>query len=197
MGVTLEEVMNKFDSKIEQTIQRKNFIFDEVEDIKQDIYMNMLRRGYLKKYNPKYALSTYIYTFVLNHCKHIWRDSFAQKRGGRYLTISIDNEIEGRKGTGNRSGTFLKDLIPNKNSILSPIESNDFIISILKEVSKNNIYTINGRKGRINLKKVINLVISGYNVKEASKKLKISPTMVSKRFIKLSNKSWVNQYINS
>jgi hypothetical protein len=185
MKVTLDEVIKKFDAKIERTILNKKFAFAEVQDVKQDIYLNMVRRKYLQKYDPKYKLSTYIYTFVNNECRHIWRDSFAKKRAGRYHMISLDNDTY----------SFLKETLPSgsKNPQKS-IELNDFVLGVMKEVSKNKVYVIKGRKGNVDFKKVIDLIISGYNVREVAKKLKISWPIAYKRLKRLSTRAWVKEY---
>lgn len=187
MKVTLEDVIKKFDSKIETTILNKRFKFEEVEDVKQDIYLTMLKRKYLQKYNSKYALSTYIYTFVNNHCNHVWRDSLCKKRVARYGGISMDSD----------EYLFLRGVLPSGTRFTDTIEMDDFILNILKEVSKNKAYMTNTRKGRVNLKKVIDLVVSGYNVREAIKKLRLNCPSVFRQFKRLSSKRWVSAYIKN
>lgn len=200
MKVTLEDVIKKFDSKIETTILNKRFKFEEVEDVKQDIYLTMLKRKYLQKYNSKYALSTYIYTFVNNHCNHVWRDSLCKKRVARYGGISMDSDpylAPFKTSTGSTESLFLKDILSSRVRFTDTIETDDFISNILQEVSKNKAYMTNTRKGRVNLKKVIDLVVSGYNVREAIKKLRLNCPSVFRQFKRLSSKRWVSAYIKN
>lgn len=194
MKITIDQVIEKFDKKIERVIQNFNLL--NVEDIKQDIYMDMVRRGYLIKYDPKYAMSTFVYTFVRNHCRNARRNLFFKKRRGRMNTLSLDYPIKKEKGQFDKYFT-LQDILPAPLTLLKDIETNNFVNRLTEEVANKKVYFIaTSKKRKISLKKVIDLLVMGYNIKEIARKLKVSDLTVTRKFKRLSSKTWIRDYYN-
>lgn len=186
MKITLEEVIKQFDKKIERAIRNNAFIVRDIEDVKQDIYMAMVRRKYLKKYNPKYALSTYVYTFVRNYCRNMRRDHLLVKNQAMKDICSIDN-------LPNRA-EYLLFVNPN---ILKEIEWAEFIGKVYKDVENNDFYSVRKFRGKVDLKTVIKLLLSGYNTLEIARKTGVSWTSIDKKFGKLAKRNWIKEYAPS
>jgi DNA-directed RNA polymerase specialized sigma24 family protein len=187
MKITLEYVIEKFDKKIERTIKNKVYNCDnDVLDIKNDIYLAMVQRKYLDRYDPKKSeLSTYIYTFILNHCRNIRRDTTLKKNRGRHKVLSLDFKP-------NRS---LYDRIPESLNYLKLMEEKDFIGRVMAEIGRNNhIYKVTYKNTNIDLKEILNMLVSGYNMAEVAKCVGMSSSNINNKFSRLATRPWVKKY---
>ncbi len=177
MKVTLEQVVKEFDSKIKTTIRNYGFLFEDPEDVRQSVYLAMHRRKYLDKYNPKYKLSTYVYTFVRNYCDNVKRDSFRKKRIGRYQASSLD------------SGHFV---LVSSEKTLKNLEESTLFDQLSKDILGQNIKLADNRV--IYLQDVIKQLLLGYNINQVAKILKTSRNSIEKRLKGLSNNLRLKEY---
>ena len=71
MPITMETVVEKWDSKILYTIISKGVLKSEAQDVKNSLYLNMVEKNFCGKYDEnRGAFSTYLYTYVNNYVKN-------------------------------------------------------------------------------------------------------------------------------
>lgn len=189
LGATLETVIELMDKKIETAIN--NFHFrDATEDIKQDFYRHLIEKDRLKNYDPGIAqLNTYIYTCLRYYCLRLRKSSFYKKRAGLAKTISFYNEHKSQENFN------LLEILKSDEDTAKQVEEDLFVRDVLKESSNKHYILIETTNDvKIPLKKVLELLILGYNVNEIERTLGITSNVIANRIERLSKRPFIKEY---
>lgn len=160
--ITPETVVKDWDSKIRATIISKGINFDDVEDVKSTIYLNMLRSNLCGKYNPQRSkFSTYIYRYIHSQIKNYYRDADRDKRGVNKRSLSFEGYYSSDTECAMRTQTLINRASMDSHTTYA---IDEFFIeaSLFKELK--TVGAVKLMKSEQNLKKAIKMILSGYGI---------------------------------
>lgn len=146
---SFDEFYKSWESKIRTTVRNNTKIsYSEIDDVVQIIFTACIEKDWLSKYNPCYAFSTFIYTYVLQEIQNYInkRDSsntISSSGAPRYTSFgslfnvdasSIDNFIDKVSyNAGSDASIDFSDFLDFKE--FWDKSKRRFIVTIIKDVS--------------------------------------------------------------
>jgi hypothetical protein len=188
--ITMEDVFRDWDAKIAKTIAGAGIPYSEVDDVKGDIYLSMVRRDICGKYDSSRAgsFSTYLYKVVHSMVSNHFRNCHRKLRIPKDRITNI--------GTDRFDDSHLFSEITHAYCIMDDIEQADFINSILLEIEapeRNKIFvSSDGRE--VSIKEVVSRLFSGQSLKGISTSLGIEVGRLTKALKFLKRVRWVSEY---
>jgi len=192
-GTTLEKVIELMDRQIITAIKNFHLFEDSPEDVRNDFYLDMLNRDCFKNFNPsKSQLNTYIYTCLRNYCLKRKRSYLYKKRAGRLKTFSYHNNTKYSENFN------LLETLKSTEDTAKEVEDYLFIEDVRKESGQKRYILIEtANNTEIPLKKVIDMLVLGYNGKEIIDTLGISSTALVNRMKRLSERPFIREYFET
>lgn len=195
--IDMDYVFREWDAKIATTIIGAGIPYDQVEDVKSDIYLDMVRRDICKKYDPSRAkcFSTYLYKFVYSLISNHFLHTKRKKRIPSKMCVSIDDLFE---KTRNLSDDFIfLELMSSYDSMLE-IEQNLFVEEILEQmdIPKHRKLIVSRSGTPVSLKNIVALIFQGFTIKEISDKVDVKVASIRRSLHCLKDAQWFNAYLN-
>jgi RNA polymerase sigma factor (sigma-70 family) len=190
----MEDVFRDWDAKIAKTISGAGIPHYDVEDLRGDIYLSMVRRDICGKYDPSRAksFSTYMYKVIHSMIGNYFRDRKCKKRVPQEFMISVSEVVEvSDYHTHTDQRLFSEEMLAY--DAMSEIEQNNFVESVLIELSmpkyKKLIIGANGVS--ISLRDAASLLFKGHTVKEIADSIGAKVSAVSNSLHGLKSIRWV------
>jgi RNA polymerase sigma factor (sigma-70 family) len=185
---TFENFITEWDSKLEVTI-RNYKLKDDVEDIKNQIYLELFEKKYLDRFDDEKAtISTWVYGFVKNSLRKRYHKN---RRDLIYNGISImDDYEEDAVGRALFLNIFVTDLQEDETMLKLAIED---IISILsKECYAAHSYSSTGIPR--DMKTVATMFLEGLTPKEIAERFETSVQFVYKLIKRIGSLEELQSY---
>lgn len=201
-ALTVEQVWNEYGGKkFETAIKQYHIKSSSIEDIKNDIFLKLIKTNYVGKYDEsKGAVSTYLYKFVNNHMKKVWRRENMTRAGKAFgKALSIENSPSDNvqfSESGNK--ILFLDLFKTSN-MEDEYHRTIFVQRLMEELDRPKFsrFRSTGPTGLPrSIKEVVKLILKGYTMPEIASKdlMDTSYTWVRTRLLKLQSITWLKEY---
>jgi RNA polymerase sigma factor (sigma-70 family) len=193
--ISMEDVFRDWDSRILKTLVGAGIPYSDVEDVKSDVYLSMVRRSACEKYDPKKAkcFSTYMYVIIHSIISNYFRDRGRKRRIPPGVLDSIESEVcwdnEG-------NSVLLSDTLYSFSNQMSEVEQRDFVDKILEELElpeyQCGVAVVGNKK--ISLREVVTLLLKGFTLSEIARQAEAKVQSVQRCLLRLRQLRVIRKY---
>lgn len=185
MKIDMEYVVREWDSKILSTIIYSGVRYEEAQDLKSSIYLDMVSRDICGRYDPKKSkFSTYLYTYLHSLISNYRRDSTAKKRILAKSCVSLSEMrvyYEESKSEG-------------REDFPSNDVQEEFIINqIVRDFNRFRCPKVFRSNTDFYIKRILTMCIDGYTLTEIAASLKVRKHEVQKVLKAIRQLRWLKE----
>lgn len=185
MTIDMDYVVKEWDSKILSTIIYSGVRYDDAQDLKSRIYLDMISRNICGRYDPKRSkFSTYLYTYLHSLINNYRRDSNAKKRILDKSCISLS-----------RLRVYYRETpIEGKEDAPDHTVQEDFIIDqIVRDFNRFRCPKVFKGKTDFYIKRILTMCLAGYTFVEIASALGVKKHEVQKALKAIRQLRWLKE----